>query len=479
LHELTGVDRSALSGLMKWEAPDPAFWCAQGYAICNPDSRGVGKSTGDIQFFGEQEGLDAHDYIEWVAVQPWCSGKVGMAGNSWLAISQWFAASTEPPHLAAIAPWEGFIDVYRDHLAVGGIPDLGFAKSIIAELCGSNGVEEPGLAFEQNPLLNDYWKKKAAKVDRIRIPAYVAASYSNTVHTPGTFRGWQRLASEQKWLRIHNSIEWPDFYDRENTLDLLRFFDHFLKGKKNGWEQTPRVRYSLLDLERGDVINVPARQFPPEGVVNVPYYLDLSSSSLVTGPVKQSSKAYAAESDEGRLEFTLRFPTETRIVGYPRLRLWVEAEGHDDMDLFALMQKLDRDGNHLTIQTSGRSNPVVDELTKTTGSVLKFKAVPGKIRVSARKLDPEFSTPDVPVLKLDQVEKLKPGQIVDVDIALFPTGLLMHPGEQLRLIVTGRNLIGSPMPFVPIAPPDNRGRHIIHSGGKYDSQLVLPVLKPV
>ena len=84
------------------------------------------------------------------------------------------------------------------------------------------------------------------------MPAYVVASYSNTLHTAGTFRAWRRIASEEKWLRIHNTQEWPDYYDEANLEDLRRFFDHYLKGEDNGWEQTPRVRYSVLDLEGGD-----------------------------------------------------------------------------------------------------------------------------------------------------------------------------------------------------------------------------------
>lgn len=104
LRSLVGVDQHKLSGLMKWEAVDPARWCPEGYAVCHPDARGAGRSEGDIQMFGDQEGRDAHDLIEWLASQPWCNGKVAMAGNSWLAVCQWFTADEQPPHLAAIAP---------------------------------------------------------------------------------------------------------------------------------------------------------------------------------------------------------------------------------------------------------------------------------------------------------------------------------------------------------------------------------------
>ncbi|MDT5148610.1 MAG: uncharacterized protein QOI01_343 [Mycobacterium sp.] len=124
LFAMLGMDNGALSGLEKFEGPDPAYWCAQGYAICNPDPRGIAQSEGDSAMFGRQEGKDCHDLIEWLAVQDWCNGKVAMSGTSYLAISQWFTAAERPPHLAAINPWEGLSDVYRDLVMRGGSPTL-------------------------------------------------------------------------------------------------------------------------------------------------------------------------------------------------------------------------------------------------------------------------------------------------------------------------------------------------------------------
>ena len=134
LFDLLGMDTKTLSGLHKFEGPDPAFWCAQGYAVCNPDPRGSYHSEGDIRVWSRKEGEDYFDLIEWLAVQPWCNGKVGTSGNSYLCISQWFAAAERPPHLAAIAPWEGMSDIYRDLVVRGGIPDYSFARARLDQL---------------------------------------------------------------------------------------------------------------------------------------------------------------------------------------------------------------------------------------------------------------------------------------------------------------------------------------------------------
>jgi predicted acyl esterase len=247
---LVGLSNEIVSGLEKFEGADPAYWCAKGYAICNPDIRGVVDSEGDSVLWDRQDGRDCYDLIEWLAEQEWCSGKVAMSGTSYLAVSQWFTAAEQPPHLAAINPWEGVSDVYRDLVMRGGMPDIGFARQLQdGSFFGKNRKEDILSEVERYPLVNDLWENKIPNFDQITVPAYVVASYSNTLHTTGTFRAWRRIASDKKWLRIHNSQEWPDYYDEENREDLRRFFDHYLKDEENGWEQTPRVRYSLLDLE--------------------------------------------------------------------------------------------------------------------------------------------------------------------------------------------------------------------------------------
>ena len=76
--------RVRFSSLTGWEAPDPAWWAAQGYAVVNCDLRGAGTSEGSAALFSDQEGEDVHDLIEWAGAQPWSTGAVGMIGVSYL-----------------------------------------------------------------------------------------------------------------------------------------------------------------------------------------------------------------------------------------------------------------------------------------------------------------------------------------------------------------------------------------------------------
>jgi uncharacterized protein len=476
LYNMLGMGNSRLSGLAKFEGPDPAYWCAHGYAICNPDPRGIAHSDGDSAMFGRQEGQDCHDLIEWLAVQDWCTGKVAMSGTSYLATTQWFTAAEQPTHLAAINPCEGFSDIYRDLVMRGGMPDLGFSDRLRISYAGKNKREDASLEAQRTSLMDALWEDKAARFEKITVPSYVVASYSNTLHCAGTFRGWRRIASKDKWLRIHNTQEWPDYYDDANTEDLRRFFDFYMKGESNGWDKTPRVRYSVLDLKGGDRINQPASAFPPDNVTNTKYYLEGNSRALILkAPSVESMAVYDTQSAPALVSFTVRFDKETEMIGYPKAHLWVEAKGGDDMDLFVLVQKLDAYGSHLQQFTVPNQGARMQDLTERGCSVLRYKGSNGRLRVSARHLDVKLSAEDVPAHSFDRVEKLTSGEVVDVEIDLFPIGLRFYAGEQLRLVVSAHNTLGPMMPMVADYVPDNRGQHIIHTGGSRASYLLLPV----
>jgi predicted acyl esterase len=144
-----------------------------------------------------------------------------------------------------------------------------------------------------------------------------------------------------------------------------------------------------------------------------------------------------------------------------KAHLWVEAEGHDEMDLFLTVQKLDEHGNFLpTI--------VLDEPHPGTW---------GRLRASHRALDEDASTDYQPVQSHRAEERLKQGEIIPVEIAFFPISRIWHKGQKLRLQIAGRYFReGWFEPFT--WDTDNKGNHVIHTGGKYDSFLQIPVVPP-
>jgi predicted acyl esterase len=200
-----GVAPGVLSGLQAFEAPDPGFWCDQGYAVAFVDAAGTSHSGGDEVFLGTASARNVYDVIEWLAGRQWCTGKVGMAGNSQLAMIQWAVAALRPPHLAAIAPWEGLVDVYREVNVRGGIPDTKFhEQDITAFIYGENDTEDLAANIDRYPLVNAYWADKRPALADITIPAYVVASWTSAIHPHGTLQGFREISSEHKWLRVHN-----------------------------------------------------------------------------------------------------------------------------------------------------------------------------------------------------------------------------------------------------------------------------------
>ena len=115
------VLEGSTNAYQNWEAVDPERFVPAGYACIRVDSRGAGRSPGFLDPWSGRETRDIYECIEWVAVQPWCNGRVGMCGISYYAMNQWHVAGLQPPHLAAICVWEGAADFYRDTTYHGGI----------------------------------------------------------------------------------------------------------------------------------------------------------------------------------------------------------------------------------------------------------------------------------------------------------------------------------------------------------------------
>ena len=471
----SGVDPSDVTGLSKSEGPDAGYWVSQGYAVVNPDPRGAGKSQGDIHGWGSVDGQDGYDVIEWVAEQPWSTGKVALHGTSWLAMAQWFIAQTKPPHLCAIAPWNGISDVYRQNMMFGGIPNMGFLAGVFTHLAGTARIERPDAMAEAHPLMDAYWQDKAAKLESITIPTYAVTDVVTDMHRMGTFEGYRRLGSTDKWLRINNRQEWVDQYDPANEADLLKFFDYYLRGADNGWQKTPKVRMAILDPGGQDRLNVPYPSWPLPQTRYERLYLGADQHLDVTPAATAVDTSYSATT--GKSVFTYRFALETQLTGYLKSRLWVEAQGADEADLFVLVEKLDEDGNLL----------VPDQTSARQYFPIPPAGAHGRLRVSLRKLDPELSTEFMPIQSFDQPEPLHPGEIVPIDIAIMPVSEVFHAGEYLRLTIAGHEFSAPPggappsglLAFLKPIPPvatKNAGVHVIHGGGDHPSFLQIPVI---
>jgi uncharacterized protein len=474
-HTLGQYDASLYAA---WEAPDPGFWVPNGYVVVKAAARGTSGSKGRISPMSQMEAEDFRDVIEWCGMQSWSSGGVVTNGVSYLAMTQWRVGQLKPPHLKAMIPWEGVSDLYREWAFHGGIPETSFCPFLdflIKKTWPGCELDELAVGQNEHPFLDPYWQERHGNLADIEVPLYVCASWSTQgLHNRGTIEGYRQASSQHKWIEIHGRKEWETYFSREALERQLRFCDHFLKDTDNDWLDTPRVRYELRDRFY-DGSTKTADSWPLPGTRYVPFHLDAESSKLQrTAPGRETSVSYdsaAPNTPDGSATFGLCFDESTELTGYMKLRLWISCDAKDDLDLFIGIRKFDRRGVELHF-------PDFNHIEH--GLVAR-----GWQRASHRELDEKRSTPYQPWLKHHRTLKLKPGEIVPVEIEIWPSSTLFRQGETLQLTVQGGDFSytkSNPLPVkhgrIPVghAQTVNRGRHAIHAGGRYDSHLLVPVI---
>ncbi|EON31507.1 putative acyl esterase [Gordonia terrae C-6] len=449
------------SSLTSWESPDPAFWTAQGYVVVNADLRGCGHSDGIGSPFAGQEGEDVHDLVEWAAVQPWSTGRVAMLGVSYLAITQWEAAATRPPHLVAIVPWEGFTDAYRDLMCPGGIRETGFIKM------WSRGVKTNRLAYDistetaEHPLRDDYWRSLVPDLAAIEVPALVCGSFSdNNLHSRGSMRGFEKISSIEKHLYTHRGGKWATFYSAEAQRAQIDFLARHLREDPTA-PQLPAVRLEVRE-SRDAVVDVrDESRWPPASTQWTSLFV--GSEGLTSDEPDAGSISF--DPAKTAVRFGITFGADTEICGPAALRLFVSVTDADDVDLFVGLEKW-RGTEYVPFEGSygfGR-----DRITT------------GWMRASLRELDPALSTPHAPVPTYERRQPLEPGEIVQVAVPLGPSATAFRHGEQLRLVIAGRWLWPR-NPLIGNAPAayesGSRGRATVHWGPDAPSRLLVPVTR--
>ncbi len=462
----SGVPSGSVSRFTVWEGPDPVYWTKRGYAMINADARGTWGSEGDCEVQSPREAQDGYDIVEWASQLPWSNGRVGMCGVSYLAIIQWRVAELNPPHLRCIMPWEGYSDVYRDYSHHGGIPETNFIK-FTAWSCraGFSRVEDWEAMQHEHFLMDEYQESKRAKLSRIMVPAYVVADWGDQgLHTRGTLLGFSQISSKDKWLEVHGRKKWQYFYQKSSLLRQEAFFQHFLKGETSGIDSWPKVRIEVRD--RAFVGNMrDEHSWPLERTQPILKHLDAQSGEMIdVCRSRTSTISYDSTIDQEHINFTCSFSKETELTGSMRLRLWVSTDAGHDMDLFVQLDKIDK---------AGQVVPFVAMAMIDNGPLAL-----GWLRVSHREVDHKLSTRDRPWLSHLRELPLRPGEVVPVDIEIWPSSTRFQEGETLKLTIQGNDIFRYDLPQVQLHQASvNQGRHTFYTGGLFDSYLQLPVVE--
>ncbi len=452
-----------ISDLAGWEAPDPAFWVGHGYAVVNADLRGAGTSAGTGDFFTDSEARDYYDLIEWAGTQPWSTGKVGLHGVSYLAISQYRAAALRPPHLAAICPWEGFSDIYRDFARPGGVREDGFSimwsamTRLTCRVAGNLRKE-----FVARPERDAWYADRTPDLAAIEVPMLVCATFSDqSLHSRGSFEAFRRTGSSRKWLYTHRDGKWSHFYSPGAAAEQLRFFDHVLRDEPNGWQDRPAVRIAVHEAGPDPAEIWMTDQWPPSGLDWQTLYLDAASAGMLAEPAGPAQAVFSTSSES--VTWTWRVPYDLDVIGPMAARLRVSVQESDDAHLLAAVRKF-RAGREVFFEGSyGYSLDVVSR---------------GWLRLAHRDLDEDLSQPWQPVGRHDSVRPVRSGEIVEASIALLPQATRFRAGDELRLELRGRWLF----PRNPLTGQFPAGyqrgpgaRVTVHTGGDSPSGLLLGI----
>ncbi len=447
---------------MTWETVDPETWVPYGYVCIRFDGRGSGRSPGKLDIFSQREAWDYYHAIEWAAAQPWSTGKVGLNGISYYAINQWNVASLQPPHLAAIIPWEGAADAYRDIFRHGGIESNAFIQAwyprqVLAVQHGNpKGVMDPWLGERatgpekltedelrtnrtdpvqdvlKRPLDDEWYRSRSADWSKVTVPFLSPANWAGFgLHPRGNFQAFTQAASTQKWLECHPGRHEEWFYLKCGMDFEKRFLDHFLKGEDNGWDKEPPVQ---LHLRRpfSDKFELRKEQsWPLHDTKWTRLYFSAEDSSLSWDrPAKQSSATFKALTES----LTLLSPPlekETELTG-PLSATIFASSTTTDMDLFLTLQAFAPDGREVDFQGT------VDPHTPLAQ---------GWLRASQRKLDTAKSLPYLPYHTHDEIQPLTPGEVYELNVEIWPTHIILPAGFRLGLQVGGKD-------FERPLPPD-------------------------
>ena len=455
---------------MHWETVNPEWWVPQGYVVIRVDGRGTGKSPGRIRRLSDEEAADFSDAVEWAGTQPFSNGRVAVMGISYFAMNSWRVAAQQPPHLAAIVPWEGAVDTYRDASRHGGIYSNGFNRRWAShvrehEAGASKAPPAPAPAGAAPPELFDPAAYHVPDLAKIQVPLLSAGNWGGFgLHLRGNVEGFLGAGSRHKQLQIHCGDHIVPFYSLEGRLTQKRFLDYWLCGIDTGVTREPPIKLAIRTTSerwRWRYEN----EWPIARTEWTPLALDAARGALAfAAPAAEAGTSYTAEPGAPRESARARFATapfaqETEFTGPVKLRLWVSSS-EDDADLFAIVRKLDAQGKEVLFQ----------------GSIaFGFPVAYGWQRVSHRKLDPARSTPFRPVHAHDEIQKLAPGEIVPVEIEIWPTSIVFEQGERLVLEVAAHD---DPRiaPFLHDDPRDRivAERITLHTGGRFDSHLLLP-----
>lgn len=500
------------------EAGDTDFLVSRGYIHVVGTTRGAGKSES-----GGNAAWDYYDLIEWIAAQPWCDGNVGMIGISAYGAAQLQAAALQPPHLKAIFPYDPgpAYREFRDRNPGGVLhtfpltPDAGSVShgtlgapgrlSEETETLWREAMANPDLVMHHSlfnilsmkgqkapiffhTLVRPYDTPEAVRkaeelFERIRIPAYLGTGwYAQTYksHFQGAQHWYAGLKSPKKLMITGPAQLERPFRAFHN--EILRWYDHWLKGLDTGVMNDPAVQVYVMGANKW----LQANAWPLEQTRWTKFYLD-SWERLRTEPFAESSRDGCAAPDafvqmpptQTRTVQKLRYLTppladDTLVVGPGALHLHAAIDQPDTNWMVVLKDV----GPDESVQTARDTGPAPER------ALPEREVSRGWLKASHRALDPERSKPWKPWHRLTRSaqQPVVPGEINEYAIELLSTANLFRRGHRICLEISCLDLptgVGgnTNVEYIPYHVGSSRTTlHKVYRDAAHPSHLLLPLV---
>ncbi|KFY20313.1 hypothetical protein V491_03816 [Pseudogymnoascus sp. VKM F-3775] len=517
-----------------WETPDPVYWTARGYIIVRADERGLGQSPGLLDTMSQGTSECFFDVVEWAAEQEWSSGKVGLLGISYYAGSQWRVAARRPKGLAAIIPWEGMSDYYRDRCRHGGILsnkfiDFWWNRQVLVNQYGKPGRSKltfppdgPGARGQEDTIEgdlsadilkknrkdqtedneankfrdDDYYASKEFNLEDIEVPLLSVANWGGILlHLRGNVEGYARAGSKFKYLRFITGRHDLPFYYHDEVEIQKSFLDAFLKGQDSyGWSTPGKVPPVTITLRKGnvgfnDAVAESAYTKRTETAWPLPHtkytkYFLTSEKELSTTPsveteeVKLTYHALGSIDNFQGLRFeTKPFEKQTEITGHVTAHLNVSMT--PDLSEDAGLEK-DID----LFLTLRHFDPSGEELLYTGTAGDGVPLTKGWLRCSMRKIHETNARHRSYLMHREylstDVEEVKAKEVYAVDVEIWPTNVVVEKGGKIMLEVASGDTQGCGV-FQHNSEADRpkwkfMGHNHVHFSRELENYVTLPII---
>ena len=425
------------------ESGATSFYVPKGYVHVIAQGRGAGLSQGQWRWFDEHERTDGYDLIEWIAAQPWCTGNVGMIGDSYWSWSQYAAAIAQPPHLKCICQQDATTDFYRDVCFQGGIYHHQFLTGWIAYHTAMMAWPGPvdgklppmnlGYEAHAHPCDGPFYRERSAwtQLERIKVPVLSIAPQGGQMHFRGQLWGYPRIGAPKKLIVVPPTGFWSHvryLTNRALNRQMLRWFDHWLKGIDTGIMDEPEV--AIFDSGTRQWRYEEA--YPIKRAQWTPFYLRAGTSGPATqapygmlsrtGPAQEAPDSYALPASIAQLSggkpvaayVTSPLETDLRIWGPLSLMLYA-ASSQVDTAWFVKIMDLKPDGSAAMVSK-------------------------GNLKASYRALDESMSGPGQPFHPFERQDLLEPNTIYEFQIELVPMFHTFRRGHRLQLQIASEDV---------------------------------------